>query len=119
MNRLRGLLTVALCVGCAVICLAGCTNGGPEPGPRPILPVRMAEGRNQHTAGPWKYVVLVKGAGTRSVTHGGHLWRQGNVIVGARRGQVMRTPWGLLRWHGPVPHPFRLGPPYSSGWLPA
>jgi hypothetical protein len=59
-------------------------------------------GRWRAHVGPWRYAVVATGMGTRSERRIGRLHFGQTELQGRKQGDHVDTPWGRLRWMGPV-----------------
>lgn len=75
----------------------------------------VREGGWRSEIGPWSYSVLTVAMGSRSERRVGRLRFGGNEVVGEREGDYVDTPWGRMRWLGPVD--LRAPTDYEQGFL--
>jgi hypothetical protein len=72
-------------------------------------------GRWRAQVGPWRYAAIGMAMGTRSERRIGRLHFGQNEIRGQKQGDYVDTPWGRLRWMGPIN--LEAATDYEQGFL--
>lgn len=88
------------------------TQGSPIEVPESL---RALDGSWTAEVGPWSYTVRGAAMGSRSERRIGRLRFDGAELVGADEGDYVDTPWGRMRWLGPVDLGDRTD--YEQGFL--
>lgn len=96
----------------APVAVGGGDCGTPAPAVGPLPPALDLTKSSTQTIGRWKFLHLMRGAGSKSERSIGQLYYDGKEVpAGSGINDYYQTPWGALYWVGKNAY----GP---SGWMP-